>query len=223
MKKLLILVLVGLLLALSIFIVINGFEVGKIEILGINGIQLRNSELDLKIQEAAKLSEKDYVQAVSTVKSNTRRLTEVKNTYEDMVLISSESDVQIANQIEKYEMETLWVKLGNHASSEGAVMKMEVLTGSNLATNTYNLRFTVNGSYIAITEFISNIENDSQLGFRIEEFKLMPTGSTNELQATFTCENIGIKEISQSTINNQENNESNDVTNVNNTNSTVND
>ena len=100
MKKLLIIVLIVLLFALSIFVVIQGVSIGNIEILGIKGIQAKNSELDNKIQEAGKLAEKDYKQAIDTIETNAKKLKDEKKNYEDMISISDEDDAQIANQIE---------------------------------------------------------------------------------------------------------------------------
>lgn len=186
------LILIGLLLALSIFIVLEGFEVGEVEILAYTGIQDRNKQLDETIQQASKLAEKDFKQAVSNVQDTSKQLEKVKKDYEDLTVVSSDGDVQAAAQIERYEIETLWVKLGNYATSEGAVVKIDIVQGNT--SGTYNLRFTVNGSYIAITDYISDIENDSTLGFKIEEFKMIPSG--NDLQGTFVCKEIAIKEIS---------------------------
>ncbi len=197
MKKLLILILITLLLILTMFIGIKGVTIGKIEILGIQGIQAKNSELDSKIQDAAKLVEKTYAQTISEVNSNAKKLKEEKQNYQDMTAISSDGETQAVNQIEKYEIETLWVKLGNHATSEGVVMKMDVTSGSSGAQDSYNLNFTVTGGYVQIEDFISSIENDSTLGFKIEEFKMVPSG--NDLQATFVCKDIPIKQVSSTT------------------------
>lgn len=197
MKKLLILILITLLLILTMFIGIKGVTIGKIEILGIQGIQAKNSELDSKIQDAAKLAEKTYAQTISEVNSNAKKLKEEKQNYQDMTAISSDGETQAVNQIEKYEIETLWVKLGNHATSEGVVMKMDVTSGSSGAQGSYNLNFTVTGGYVQIEDFISSIENDSTLGFKIEEFKMAPSG--NDLQATFVCKDIPIKQVSSTT------------------------
>ena len=197
MKKLLMLILITLLVTLSIFIVIQGVNIGSLEILGVKGIQSKSSQLDEKIQQAGKLAEKDYQQALSDVKTNTKKLQEEKKNYEDMTQISEEGDIQASSQIEKYEIETLWVKLGNHATTQGVVMKMDVKKGS--AQDVYDLQFTATGSYISITDFISAIENDSSLGFKIEEFKLVPSSSGSDLQATFVCKDIAIKDVSQST------------------------
>ena len=221
MKKLLILILIALLLALSIFIVMNNLEIGKLQILGITGIQQKNSELDSKIQQAAKLAEKDYNQAVSDVEASAKKLKETKQNYEDLTSVSTEGDVQTANQIEKYEIETLWVRLGNHATSQGVVMQMDVIKGSSGITDYYDLKFTATGSYISITDFISAIENDSTLGFKIEEFKMAPNDKTGELQATFVCKDIAIKDVSATTSTEKQENNTQTEENSTNTNNTT--
>lgn len=212
MKKLLILILIALLVALSIFIFLKGVSIGSVEVLGIKGIQTKSEALTEKIQEATVLAEKTYTEAVKDVDTNAKKLEEEKKNYQDMTTISSESDVQAANQLERYEIETLWVRLGNHATKQGVTMQMDVLPSSSEAKDTYNLKFTATGSYISITDFISAIENDSTLGFKIEEFKMVPSGSN--LQGTFVCKNIAIKEIAKTNIV-KENNNTNDTNNTN--------
>lgn len=199
MKKLLILILIALLLGLSIFIVMNNVEIGNLKIFGLAGIQQTNNELDIKIQQVAKLSEKDYKDAVNNVETSAKKLKEEKQNYEDLTSIAMNGDSSTVNQIDKYEIETLWVRLGNHATSQGVIMQMDVIKGSSNITDYYDLKFTATGSYIAITDFISSIENDSTLGFKIEEFKMIPNEKTGELQATFVCKDIAIKDISVNT------------------------
>jgi len=92
MKKLLMLILIGLLLALGVFIVINGFEVAQLEVLSYTGIQQKNKELNEKIQESSKLVEKDFRQATSTVQTSSRKLEQTKKEYEDMTTISGEGE-----------------------------------------------------------------------------------------------------------------------------------
>lgn len=220
MKKVLILILIALLLTLAVFIAINGVQIGNIEILGVTGIQNRNSELEEKIAQATKLASTDYKKAVSTVQENSKKLEEEKKKYEDMTAISTDSEIQEAAQLQTYEIEYLWAKIGNHATSEGATIKMDVTKGTNTTTSTYNLKFTVTGTYISITDFISDIENDSSLGFKIEEFKMLP-GNGSDLEATFVCKDIAIKDISETQIiQNNEQNTTNDNNSTNTTNTT---
>lgn len=228
MKKLLILILIALLAGLSVYTFVQGISIGSIEILGIKGIEAKSAQLDEKIQEAGKLAEKDYVQAVNNITTDTKKLKEEKKNYEDMTSISESSEIQAANQIEKYENETLMVKLGNHATKQGAEAKIVYETGS--AQGIYNIKFTVTGSYISILDFISAIENDSTLGFKIENFNMKPTSTGETLEANFTCRGIAIEKINNTVTRNtnevdgetNENTTTNTTTNSTSTNSTTN-
>lgn len=213
MKKLLLLILIALLVALGAYIAIQGFEVGSSEVLSYAGIQERSDTLDEKIQEASKLIGKDYKQAINTVQSDAKQLQETKENYEDKFVVNTdgaEEQQSIIDRYGKYKIETLWVKLGNHATKEGVTLKMEVRGGTPIgilqsSTNQapakfYDLNFTVFGDYISILEFVSDIENDSELGFKIEQFKMSPMAMKDEdghLQASFVCKDIAIEDISQ--------------------------
>ena len=160
--------------------------------------------------------QKKNKEAIDTIEGKIKKLEQEKKEYEDMTLVSSAGDVELANQLERYSIESLWVKLGNHATSEGVVLKMDVVAGSSKAENNYDLKFTVTGSYISITDFISDIENDSTLGFRIEEFEMTPSGS--DLQATFVCRDVAITEVLEEQPNiTQTNNTNTNTTNTTNT------
>ncbi len=195
MKKLLLIILIILLLTLGGYFAVKGLQIGNIEILGIQQIQDRSLELDNEIQKAAKLASKDYAQAVNKVKTDSKTMQNKKQEYEEYVQVSDSEDVEASKNLAPYEMGKLWIKLGNYAESEGTDMTMQ--TVSTGVEGTYNLKFTATGSYISIEDFISDIENDSELGFKIEEFKLQPSGSTETLQATFTCKAIYIKDITE--------------------------
>lgn len=225
MKKLLISILILLLLLLCIFAVTNGIKIGGINILGISEIKNKSNKLDEDIQIATKLASTDYQKTLTDMQTNIKRLEEEKKNYEDMVTVSTDEQVKTASQFQKYEIEYLWTTVGNHATSEGVVIKMDLV--KTAIENNYNLNFTVNGSYIGITDFISDIENDSVLGFKIEDFKMEPNNDTSDLQATFICKDITIKDITETPAQNnisQMNNTTNasESKNTNNTNTTSN-
>ena len=161
-------------------------EIGNFEILGIKGIQAKNANLEKSVTEATKLASSEFPNKVSQLNTSMKKLKEEKTNYEDMVAVSSSDDVQAASQLAKYKIDFLWTKIGTHATSEGVVIKMDITNGSG-AADTYNLNFTVNGGYINIAEFIRDIEDDSKLGFKIEEF------------STFVCKDVPIEGISQTT------------------------
>ena len=195
MRKSLIIILIVLLIALSVYIGLQGFEVGEIEVLSYQNILKRDEDLDSVIQRASKLVQTDYKTALNNVQNNTKELIKQREKYDELTLVSTEGDIMKSKQLEVYDVDTLWVKLGNHATAEGVTLKMDVKNGSSGLENYYNLEFEVNGSYITITDFISDIENDSELGFRIEEFEMVPVVEA-DLRATFVCKDIAISKIS---------------------------
>ena len=214
MKKLVTLVTITALITLIGLILYNGLSLGKLEILGAKQIKNKNSELDSKIQEATKLASSDYQKSVDELNETLKKLQSTKKSYEEMVSVSTESEVASAIQNDRYPIEYLWIKIGNYADSEGVNLKMQVETSSANAQGRYNLAFTVAGKYIGIEEFITHIEEDDSLGFKIEEFKMgssvsqtvkegqntttnttttVESVSGNDIVATFKCKDLAIE------------------------------
>lgn len=221
MKKLLIMTLILLVIVLVVYTAVEGFSIGNINVLSLKGIKEKNDELDAKISEATRLAQVDFINRKNETSVSSKQLEEAKTTYEDMVTVSSSEDVALASQIVGYKVEYLWATIGTHATREGVVIKLDIVNGSG-GDKIYNLKFTVTGSYVGITDFITDIEDDSNLGFKIEEFTMKPatqvitdeaeekskedteekTEQKNEeviLNATFTCKNVKIEDVSQTT------------------------
>lgn len=217
MKKLLILILIALVLALTIFTIVNGIQIGNFSIWGIKEIQNQNAQLDETVTEATKLASSTFPSKVSELNTSMKKLQEEKASYEDMVAVSSSGDVQAASQLSNYNLDFLWTEIGTHATSMGVNIDMALTKGTG-GENVYNINFTVVGSYVGISEFVRAIEDDSDLAFKIEEFSMTAGSSTSELRATFVCKNIPIEGISSLDTNSS--NAKNNTTNSNSTNST---
>lgn len=102
------------------------------------------------------------------------------------------------------------IKLGSYATKEGVTLKWDVSsTGVN---NKYTLNFTTTGSYVGVISYIYALENDSDLAFRIENFKM--TASGENVTATFTVNNVAIK---AETISSASSNNTNEQANTNTT------
>ena len=99
-------------------------------------------------------------------------------------------------------------------------MQMDVIKGNNSLEDMYDLKFTATGSYISISDFIYAIENDSTLGFKIEEFKMIPSESANDLKATFVCKDIAIKGVLENVSTQLDTDKTDDTTNNTSTNAT---
>ena len=103
-------------------------------------------------------------------------------------------------------------------------MKLEVTNSATGAEKAYNLNFTLNGEYVSIIDCISQIEDDSTLGFKIENFKMVQADD-GTIQATFTVKNVTIDNIDTTTVqeeNTNTNTTNNTTTNSNNTTNTMN-
>lgn len=192
MKKVLILIIIVLLGVMCYNVVMDGIEIGSFSILGIGKIQEENNNLTSTISKANELNDTEYPAKFSQINSAAKELKSTKTQYEELVKYSSEQEILDASKGERYDIEVLWTRIGNHATENGVVPKLEIMSSSNNTPNANDLKFTATGDYIGITDFIREIEEDAKLGFTIEEFELVPSvaGEGSVLQATFRVKDI---------------------------------
>ena len=231
MRKTLILIAIIVLLVLTGFMLFNSLNIGGLQILGLQQISQKNKELESSIQTLSRLSSTGIEEATKDVSNSVKQYNTTKAEYDEYVQMSRSNQLG-ANQIQKYEIEYLWTKLGQHASNDDVILKFEVeANATSDVTGCFDLKFTVSGDYVSTTDFIYDIENDSALGFKIEKFNMKPIGevtketktnvinedtntttqeaqkqTTMNLQTTFTCTNIAIN-IDPSLLTKKENNE----------------
>lgn len=202
MRKTLISVIGVILLILFCVSIIKGISVGKLVIYSIDNIKEQSLNLDNKIEEANTEINQNYAKSLADIQTATDNLKTLKEEYESKVGLNGELGI---TQIEKYKIEYLWSIIGGYATDEGVKVSLDVKETS--IDDTYNINFTLYGSYLGITDFLYDIENDDELNYRIKDFKIQPsttttttttdnkvtTVSTDRLQATFVVENIIIK------------------------------
>ena len=190
MKNILITVISLLLTALIIICMVKGLTIGDFNILSIASIKEGSSNLDNAIEELNNLKNVTYKKKVDDLQTTTKNLTTAKQKYLDLASVSTDQEIQEANLEQTYAMEYLWNKVGSYATREGVTLKWDVSsTGVN---NKYTLNFTTTGSYVGVISYIYALENDSDLSFRIENFKKV-SGDSSNVTATFTVNNIAIK------------------------------
>lgn len=194
MKKVLILILIILLGVMCFNTIKDGYKIGGFSVLGIEDIKKGNEDLDTVIEQAEHLKNTEYVSKLASISTAAKELQSTKKAYEELIAYSSEQEVMDAAKTERYDVEVLWTRVGNHATANGIIPKMEVVASVNNTPNANDLKFSVTGNYIAITDFIRDIEEDIKLGFSIEEFELVPvsSGDGTNLQATFRVKDIYI-------------------------------
>jgi FtsZ-binding cell division protein ZapB len=183
MRKLLISILLVLLIVMAALCIKDGINIGPLQVLGVEGINNKNEELTQKINET-KTANENYTTMLNKLKQDIESLTKSKEECLSLINISTESQLQEATQTKNYTIEYLWSRVGNHATQEGVTIRMDITSG----TIYRNLKFTVTGNYLAITNFITSLENDSTLEFTIDEF------SMTQNECTFTVRNVKVQQ-----------------------------
>ena len=210
MKKFLISILVILLLVLTYFVVLKNITIATWKSKSINDIKNANNELNKQIDMAKQINNQEYPQSIEKLENSIRNLKVAKEKYETKLNYVSENAELGVVEIKEYKIERLWITLENYAKDNGLVLQLDLLDTST--ANTYDLDITIIGSYIGITDFIYDIEGDDTLGFKIQNFKIIPSTTTtndnseeeknentttsvniNVLKATFKIEGVGIE------------------------------
>lgn len=225
MKKILLIILIILLIVGVYFAIGKGISIGNIRVLSMTQISDQNTKLNTKIEEANQLIDLEYPKKMSNLKAASSEMMQAKDEYLKLTNISTDEQILKATRSESYSIEFLWATIGNHATAEGVNLKFEILSNDTGTQGVYNLGFTVDGNYVAIINFISAIENDSKLNFRVQNFKLVPYQQP-VLRATFTVKNIGIEgnnsaqAVTTTQTNTEENTQTNNQTDTNTTTNT---
>lgn len=185
MRKILISILVCLLLVVTGFFVVSGNELLKTE--GFLGLIEENKSLDAKIEELSRIASTTYQGAITNLENTVNTLLESKTEYETQAVLAALNDANYTSEM--YSVDFIWTRLGNFAKDEQ--IDMDLNAYSTGVDHLYDLKFTVDGTYLGITNFIYDIENDSKLGFKIDDFHMTGSGG-DTVRATFTCEGIYI-------------------------------
>lgn len=199
MKKILSSIIGILILILVCISAFKGISIGKFAIYSINSIKTDSLALDEKIEEANTEINQNYANSLFKIEAASEKLISLKEEYEAKV--GADGSLGIT-QIEKYKIEYLWGILGGYAKDRSVKAYLDFKETS--IKDTYDITFTVYGSYLGITDFLYDIENDDELNYRAKNFKIEPSSTTstttteNEvttvdtmvLTATFTVENV---------------------------------
>lgn len=187
MRNILRVILTVLVTILVILLMVKGLSIGSLKIYSISGIIEENKKLDEEIDALNKLKNEDYKKAMDNLNDSAKKLTTAKQSYLDEASISTDSEIKEATVSQNYSMEYLWNKVGTYATEEGLKLKWDVQAAGS---GKYTLNFTITGTYISIINYVYDIENDSDLGFTILNFKI---SGSDQLTATFSVNDVAIK------------------------------
>lgn len=186
MKRNIYLLVIIALILLLILAMINGIKIGNFQISSIKQLITKNQEVNEKIEKASTLTSIDYPNNIDKLEETYEKFELKKQKYEEMCDFTDEDGNSIY-EIKQYDIVYLWETFGKYAKS--CNLKIEMSVKSNGSKDSfYDLYFTVTGRYTDISQFINSVENNSDLYFRIYNFKVSGSGET--IISTFTVKNV---------------------------------
>lgn len=180
MRKLLLMAILVVLVCASGMIVTRGIETDSFSIESYQAIMEQNSELETLINEASKQKNSNYESAITSLKNSYKKLVSERESYEELVNLGVDRNGIPLSKIQEYEIEKIWITLGTYAEKEGVDLKLDI-TVNNSVSKTYDLNFTLNGTYSGIVEFIRLVQGDNTLVFKIENFKMTSSGNLSSI------------------------------------------
>ena len=229
MRKFLIGLISILSLALTVYVIINGATFLNIN--GYNTIVELSDNLDIIIHNINYEKTERYSLKQNELEAEISNFKEIREEYVARVEAAKIKGAKGSKvQIEVYELDFIWTRIGNYASDLGLELKLDVFPGTNEEALTdfklYNLKFTVLGEYTDIVRFIYKIEGDSEISAQLSDFEMVLSettasvetedGETNEepttstsLVAEFVLKNVPLnhKNIIEDVVVNNINNE----------------
>ena len=201
MRKFLIIIVTVLVLILAFFFIKDGLNLGKIHVLGVSSILDLNYDLERKLDEAETLTQQTFQSENDNLNSALTQAVTLRERYESVLRQTDAEDISEILKNEKYEIEKLWIVIGNYADEHNVKVNLQITNSSSGVSEVKDLDFTVNGSYVGITDFIYELEDDDELEFKIENFAMLPDPTNSNLKAIFTVKDVNVN-ISTISINN---------------------
>ena len=145
-----------------------------------------NEEIDAKIAELEQLNDVKYPAATRRLQNAKIEFNDKKKEYDTLSSSASSDEIAEANKREQYLLDYLWMKIGLYANSDNVKIKI------NPSQTQAVVEFDVSGEYIAVTNFIYDIENDVDLAFNVDNIIMQGGSSDKVTKATFTVTGVNV-------------------------------
>lgn len=187
-KKILLFILVLILIWGLISSFAHGVSLfgGKIETSSYTDIAKLSQELVSKKRTLEKVNDTDYPQALVRQQASQSSFRINKSAYQELELNASPADIRKANQKEEYLLDYLWMKIGTYANDSDIKV---LITPKPEESRIY---FDVSGQYIAVINFIYDLENDDDLGFNVDNIVMQGGSSDAVTKASFYVGNVNV-------------------------------
>ena len=184
----------------------------------VEGIISKRQEL-VDLEESLQKSENNYSTSKSQLATTQSSFTTAKNKYE-AISDATINLIKEATTQENYDIEYMWIRLGNYASMNNLSIvlvepggnkseetnnidvnaSVDVNNGENKSetnsqtTDTANdsdtiMTITLEGSYLNISDFIFEVENDKELRFKLDNIEMTYLEGT-KIRTKFDVKNV---------------------------------
>lgn len=192
MKKLLISIIIILLLGLCYVVGTKGIKAGALKLDSIKDIQAASENLEEKFDESKEISAQTYPTSIDDLDKVVKELKIAKQQYEAKTAGDPDASTSLGViQVDKYNIEYLWTIIGNYATKNGVKLTLDIK--STNTSDVYNLNFKVQGKYVGITDFIYNLEDDDELKFEINDFKISSQNDETKTKTNTIVQNNSAK------------------------------
>lgn len=237
MKKILMSILIVLLLISNYFLIWRGIKLFNVK--SIQEIKQASQEVNDNLYTANELNNQTYPNEYKELEDAIEALKKSKQEYENKTKYNPEGEKVGALEIKTYKIHYLWAILGNYKKEEN-LKSLNLDLKTTKTKDVYDLQITLVGSYIGITDFLYDIEDDEQLNFEVKNLSIGPYTTTTTITTTvdgdpnkkttkinpfnliFQITSSALGSSTNNTKNTQNNSNNNNVTTNTTTNSTTN-
>lgn len=193
MRKYLLIILLIIIAIVFIWIACFGVSIGKFKINSYSEIIAMNNEKKELLAQLDNKNTKEFEKKKKTLNAAVSEYKTTKKEYDKLVAEGKITEDSIINTIELFDINSLWEKFLVSATTKNIKLQLDVTksTTSTSISSKYimgDLKFSIVGEYIPVTDFLLDIENDDTLNFEIRDFSVKEVDEGFE--ATFIVRDI---------------------------------
>ena len=189
---------IGVLIIICIIfllLVLHGFKLGPIKVLSYSEIESLNINKKVLLSELNNKGVINYGNKEKELNEKVETFKKTKTEYEELVNNGTIKEDQLENYIRIYDFNVIWDTIQKNAKEKSVLMDMVIIENNEMVSispkyKVYNLKFSIVGDYIGLTDFIYSLEDDDNLNFEIRNFEI--ENGTNGIVANFVVDNIPI-------------------------------
>ena len=192
-KKILLLALVIVLAIGLLMNFLHGVNL-PIEIFGEKSTGSYTDILDLakslqeKKQELNNLNDKTFKAEVDRLEIMQGAFKNSKNEYDDLAAHASAEEIRQLNQSKEYLLDYIWMRVGTYAQDNDVKVLIDTETDKEIN----RINFDVSGQYIAVINFIYDLQKDQELAFNIDNIVMQGGSSDSVTKASFYVLDINV-------------------------------